>query len=61
MSSFEEPLQGLVPLRVELPKGAFSALAGEDPANQHHLDYVDKLDVPINHALNAHLQRNQLV
>ena len=61
VSCSEEPLQGLVSPRIKLPKGALSALAREDPANQHHLDYIDKFDVLVHHALNARLQRYQLV
>ena len=55
VSSSEEPLQGLVSPRIKLPKGALSALAREDPANQQHLDYIDKFDVLVHHALNARL------
>ena len=36
-------------------------MAWEDPANQHHLDHVNELDVFIHHALNVRLQRYQLV
>ena len=61
MSGFKEPHQGLVLLWIKLPQRAASALAREDPANQHHLNYIDKLDVLGYHALNARLQRYQLI
>ena len=53
----EELLQGLVLGRIELPQMASPALAGKDPAKKHHLDHIDKLDVLVHHALDAHLQR----
>ena len=57
----EEVLQGLVLGRIELPQIAGPALAWKDPAKEHHLDHIDKLDVLVDHALDAHLQRRQLV
>ena len=59
--SAEELLQGLVLGRIELSQIASPALARKDPANEHHLDHVDKLDVLVHHALDARLQRCQLV
>ena len=46
VSRFEKPHQGMVFLRV---------MAGKDSAHQHHLDYVDKLDVLIDHTLDTRL------
>ena len=48
-------------LWIKLPHRATSALAREDPVNQHHLNYIDKLDVLGYHTLNARLQRYQLI
>ena len=61
MRSIEEPFQGLVLLRIEFPQRAASALARKNSVNQHHLDYVNKLDILGHHALNTRLQRYQLV
>ena len=61
VSGSEEPHQGLVLLRIELPQRAASVLARKDPADQHHLDDVKELDVPGHYTLNARLQRYQLV
>ena len=57
----EEVLQGLVLGRIKLPQIAGPALAWKDPAIEHHLDHIDKLDVLVDHALYARLQRCQLV
>ena len=54
----EELLQGLVLGRIELPQIAGPALAWKDPAKKHHLDHIDKLDVLVDHALDAHLRRD---
>ena len=59
--SSEELLQGLVLVRIELPQMASPALAWKDPANKHHLDHIDELDVLVYHALDARLKRCQLV
>ena len=40
---------------------ASTALAWKDPANKHHLDHIDELDVLAYHALDARLQCYQLV
>ena len=53
----EDLLQGLVLGRIELPQIAGPALAWKDPAKEHHLDHIDKLDVLVDHVLDAHLQR----
>ena len=59
--SAEELLQGLVLGRIELPQMASPALARKDPANKHHLDHIDKLDILVYHAPVARLKRYQLV
>ena len=61
VSSSEEPSQGLVLRQKEFPEREASALVGENPANQHHLDHIDELDVFIHHALNARLQCYRLI
>ena len=43
--SVEEPAQSLVLRRIELPHVETLSLARENPANEHDLDYVDKLDL----------------
>ena len=43
--SIEEPVQGLVLRRIELPQIESPLLAREDPADEHDLDYVDKLEL----------------
>ena len=61
VGGLEEPHQGLMLLRIEIPQRSASALARKNPTNQHHLDYVSKLDILGHHALNTRLQRYQLV
>ena len=43
--SVEEPAQSLVLRRIELPHVEAPSLAREDPADEHDLDYVDKLEL----------------
>ena len=43
--SVEEPAQSLVLRRIELPHVEAPSLARENPADEHDLDYVDKLDL----------------
>ena len=57
----EELQQGLLLGRVVLPQMASPALARKDPANKHHLDHIDKLDILVYHAPDACLKRCQLV
>ena len=57
----KELLQGLVLGRIGLPQKASPAFAWKDPANKHHLDHIDKLDILVYHAHDAHLKRCQLV
>ena len=56
-----ELLQRLVLCQIELLETASPGLARKDPAKKHHLDHIDKLDVLVDHALDAHVQRCQLV
>ena len=46
--------------RDELPQIDCPPLAGQDPANEHDLDHVDKLDVLVLHALDAVYESGQL-
>ena len=41
--SVEEPAQGLVLCWIELPQIEGPFLAWENPADEHNLDYIDKL------------------
>ena len=43
--SVEESPQSLVLCRIELPHIEVPLLAREDPADEHDLDYVDKLEL----------------
>ena len=59
--SAEEMQQSLVLGRIELPQMASLALAWKDPANKHHLDHINKLDILVNLAPDARLKRWKLV
>ena len=43
--SVEEPAQSLVLHRIELPHIEAPSLARENPADEHDLDYIDKLEL----------------
>ena len=43
--SVEEPAQSLVLRRIKLPQFKGPLLARENPADEHDLDYVDKLEL----------------
>ena len=43
--SVEEPIQSLVLRRIELPHIEAPSLARENPADEHDLGYVDKLEL----------------
>ena len=60
MSRVEEPVQSSMLRRVELPQGELPLLAREYPADEHNLDYVDKLELPVHHVLNTCLESGQL-
>ena len=55
MSRVKEPVQSSVLRRIELP-----LLAREYPADEHNLDYVDKLELLVHHVLNTCLESGQL-
>ena len=61
VSRAEEPLQGPGTCRIKLPHTESPALAGENPAKQHHLDHAGKAGVFVHHALDALLQHHHLV
>ena len=54
--SVEEPAQGLVLCRIELPQVEIPLLARENPADEHDLDYVDKLELLVHQGLDAGLE-----
>ena len=56
----EEPVQILVPRRVELPQVESPLLAREDQADEHNLDYVDKFELLVHQGLDACLESGQL-
>ena len=58
--SVEEPAQGLVLCRIELPQIKVPSLAREDPAEEHDLDYVDKLKFLACHVPDTLLESVQL-
>ena len=53
MSRVEEPVQSSVLRRIELPQGKLPLLAREYPVDEHNLDYVDKLELLVDHVLNT--------
>ena len=60
MSRIEEPVQSSVLRRVDLPQVEVPLLAREDPADEHDLDYVDKLELLLHQVLDAGLESGQL-
>ena len=56
----EEPAQSPVLRRVELPQIEGPLLTWEDPADEHDLDYVDKLELLVHQGLDACLQSSHL-
>ena len=55
--SVEEPAQGSVLSRIELPQFKGPLLAREDPADEHDLDYVDELELLAHQIFDAGLVR----
>ena len=53
MSRAEEPVQSSVLRWIELPQGKLPLFAREYPADEHNLDYVDKLELLVHHVLNT--------
>ena len=56
----EEPAQSSVSRRVELPQVEIPLLTREDPADEHELDYVDKLELLACHIPDTLLESVQL-
>ncbi len=54
--SVEDPIQSLVLRRIELPHVETPSLARENPADEHDLDYVDKLELLVHQLLDAGLE-----
>ena len=59
--SVEEPAQGLVLCRIKRPQIEGPCLAWEDPADEHDLDYVDKLELLVHQGLETGLDPGQLL
>ena len=59
--SVEEPAQGLVLRRIELPHIEAPSLARENLADEHDLDYVDKLELLVHQLLDTGLESGQLL
>ena len=56
----EEPAQSSMLCQVELPQIEGPLLTREDPADEHNLDYVDKLELLVHQGLDACLQSSHL-
>ena len=54
--SVEKPAQGLVLCRIELPHIEVPLLARENPADEHDLDYIDKLELVVHQLLDTGLE-----
>ena len=59
--SVEEPAQGLVLCQIKIPQAEGPSLARENPADEHDLDYVDKLELLVHQLLDAGLESGQLL
>ena len=59
--SVEELAQGLVLCWIKLPQFESPLLAREDPAYEHDLDYVDKLELLVHQLLDTGLESGQLL
>ena len=59
--SVEEPAQGPVLCRIKLPQIEGPLLAGENPADEHDLDHVDKLKLLVHQGLETGLESGQLL
>ena len=58
--SVEEPIQSLVLRQIKLPHIEAPSLARENLADEHDLDYVDKLELLVHQLLDAGLKSGQL-
>ena len=61
MSRVEEPVQSSVLRRIKLPQIELPLLAREYPADEHNLDYVDKLELLVHQLLDTGLESGQLL
>ena len=59
--SVEEPAQGLVLCRIELPQVEIPLLARENPVDEYDRDYVDKLELLVHQGLEIGLESGQLL
>ena len=57
--SVEEPAQRMVLCRIKLPQVEILLLARENPADEHDLDYIDKLELLVHQGLDACLESGQ--
>ena len=57
----EEPAQGSVLCRIELPQIKGPLLAGENPADEHDLDHIDKPKLLVHQGLETGLESCQLL
>ena len=57
----KEPAQRLVLCRIELPQIKSPFLAWENPADEHDLDHVDKLELLVHQLLDTGLESGQLL
>ena len=53
--STEEVLEGSWPFCIKLPHAEWPTLAWQDSADQHYLNHVDKIDVPLEEGSDAAL------
>ena len=56
----EEPAQGSVLGRIKLPQFEGPLLARENPADEHDLDHIDKLELLVHQGLETGLESGQL-
>ena len=59
--SVEEAAQSLVLCRIKLPHVEAPSLARENPADEHDLDYIDKLELLVHQLLDTGLESGQLL
>ena len=59
--SIEEPAQGLVLCRIELPQFKCPFLARENPVDEHDLDHIDKPELLVHQLLDTGLESRQLL
>ena len=59
--SVEDPAQGPVLCRIKLPQIEVPLLAGENPADEHDLDHIDKLELLVHQGLETRLESGQLL